>query len=356
MTPRLPASFATDLRRPALALGIGAGGGALFAWFELPLAWMIGAMCLTTASALAGAPIKVPAWLTKLMMAVLGVMLGSAFRPEMIERVGQWGVTMAGMVLYLVVVAALTWAYFRRVAGYDRITAYFSGIPGGLTEMITIGGALGGDDRTIALTHAARVLLVVLIVPFWFRLVEGYQPAPGALGAALATFSAFDLAVLASCGIAGFGIARALGLPAPAITGPMALSAAAHVAGLTDSKPPGEIIVIAQVVLGTGVGCRFAAVPVRRVLRAIAMALGSMGIIMTICIAFSVALTALSGLPAVAIVLALAPGGLAEMSLIALALGVDPAFVASHHVLRILLVVVLAPLAFRALARAHPRN
>ena len=51
------------------------------------------------------------------------------------------------------------------------------------------------------------------------------------------------------------------------------------------------------------------------------------------------------GLPIAALVLAFAPGGLAEMSLIALALGVDPAFVSSHHVVRIFLVVVLAPLA-----------
>jgi uncharacterized membrane protein AbrB (regulator of aidB expression) len=46
-------------------------------------------------------------------------------------------------------------------------------------------------------------------------------------------------------------------------------------------------------------------------------------------------------------VLAYAPGGFAEMSLIALALSVDSAFVASHHLIRIILVVTLAPLLFR---------
>ncbi len=42
--------------------------------------------------------------------------------------------------------------------------------------------------------------------------------------------------------------------------------------------------------------------------------------------------------------------GGAEMTLIALALGVDPAFVSTHHVVRIFLVVVLAPMAFRLFA------
>jgi len=54
-------------------------------------------------------------------------------------------------------------------------------------------------------------------------------------------------------------------------------------------------------------------------------------------------------------VLAYAPGGLAEMSLIALALHADVAFVSSHHVVRILLIVTLAPLTFRLLRPAPGR-
>ena len=48
-------------------------------------------------------------------------------------------------------------------------------------------------------------------------------------------------------------------------------------------------------------------------------------------------------------VLALAPGGLAGMSLIALALGIETAFVATHHVARIAMIVIAAPLVFRKL-------
>ena len=47
--------------------------------------------------------------------------------------------------------------------------------------------------------------------------------------------------------------------------------------------------------------------------------------------------------------LAFAPGGLAEMSLIALALGIDAAYVSSHHVVRIFMIIVAAPLVFRLL-------
>ena len=175
---RLFRSF--DYRALARALAFGAVGGAVFAWFNLPLAWMIGAMCATTAAALGGVDVTMPQPLRQLMIAVLGVMLGSAFHPEIVEQAAQWSVSLALLAVYVAVVAGMSALYFRKVTRYDATTAYFSAIPGGLNEMIMVGSAMGGDDRSIALTHASRILLVVLIIPFWFRLVEGYQPSPGA--------------------------------------------------------------------------------------------------------------------------------------------------------------------------------
>ena len=56
------------------------------------------------------------------------------------------------------------------------------------------------------------------------------------------------------------------------------------------------------------------------------------------------------------LILAYSPGGLAEMSMIALALGIETAFVATHHVFRIGLIVITAPLLFRLLERFGRRR
>ena len=48
-------------------------------------------------------------------------------------------------------------------------------MPGGLNDMTIMGGAMGGEERAIALAHALRILTVVLTIPVWYRLVNGAQ-------------------------------------------------------------------------------------------------------------------------------------------------------------------------------------
>ncbi len=344
--------LAPTLRTTLVALAIGILGGWLALLAGLPLAWMIGAMSATTAAAALGAPIALPIGFRQLMVTVLGVMLGSGFSPEMLDRIGEWALSLAALALYAAAAGGVGLFYFRRICGYDAVTAYFSAMPGGFSEMVLVGTEMGGDGRVISLTHAARVMLVVLALPFAFQMLIGYDPAgrPPA-GLPLAEVSGADLAVLTACGVVGFLLARGLRLPAAALVGPMILSAVVHILGWTTAKPPFELVAAAQVVVGTAIGCRFAGVTTRLLLRTAAAAAGGTVVLLSATLAFAIGLSQVTGLPAVPLVLAFSPGGLAEMSLIAIAIGADAAFVATHHVVRIFMIVVIAPLAFRLMRR-----
>jgi hypothetical protein len=335
-----------------LALAIGSAGGYAAFLLKLPLAWMIGAMAATTLAASAGAPIAMPLSLRAVMVAVLGVMLGSSFSPAILGQLAEWLVSLSALVAYVAVAGAAGAVYFRRVANYDPVTAYFAAMPGGLSEMFLIGSAMGGDGRIISLIHASRILLVVLTLPFAFQLLLGYQPATRpAAGLPIAEVPVEDLLLLAGCGLVGFFAARLLRIPAAGIVGPMVLSAGVHLAGLTKAAPPLELIAAAQLVVGSAIGCRFAGSSLRFIRRTILIAAGATAILLAVTLAFAVALNAVTGLPTAALVLAFAPGGLAEMSLIALALALETAFVATHHIVRIFLIVVAAPLVFRLTRR-----
>jgi len=347
----------SDLLRLTKALAIGTVGGAVFFALNMPLAWMMGAMVLTTIAALSGLALHVPGRLRSVMVAILGVLLGSTFTPDALQKVAEWPITLSALVLYLVVVTGMLYVYFRRVMGFEPATAYFAATPGGLNEMVLVGRAMGGDDRAIALVHAARILLVVLTLPFWFRIAYGASSAGGGAGSGtLAGIGWMDGGVLVACAVFGPLIGRLLRLPAYRLVGPMLASAAVHIAGLTASAPPMELVAMAQVVVGSAIGARFAGAPLKWVFKLIASSLVSTSLMLGATIGFALVLTPMTGIPFEAVVLAFSPGGLAEMSLIALSLGVETAFVATHHVARIGMIVIAAPLVFRKLGVRAPRE
>lgn len=334
----------------ACALAIGALGALIAVWITLPLPWMLGPMIACLLAVAFGAPVKAPLKIRPVMVLVLGVMLGSGFTPDLINQLGDWLVSLAFLGAYIACAGALVYPYFRKVAGYDPITSYFSAMPGGLNEMMIVGASYGGDERKIALVHASRILIAVLTIPIGFRLIEGVDTSANAdLGISLTEIAPIDLGILAACAALGWPLGKVLRLPAGALLGPMILSAAAHLTGLTASQPPTEILNLAQWVLGTAIGCRFVGVPRAEIARIMAAAIGATCILLGITAFFAFILTQMTELDPRLVILAYAPGGLAEMSLVALALGADVAYVATHHVIRISSVVIAAAGVFRLL-------
>lgn len=335
------------LRRLSGTLVLAAMGGAGFAWLGMPLAWMLGAMLVTTVASLAGAPTEMYQPLRRVMIAILGIMLGSAFTPELIGDMQRWIASVFILLGFVGVTTAVAYVYFRRIAGFDPTTAYFSSAPGGLSEMALVGESYGGNVAAISLVHTTRILIVVGTIPVYFRFVEGLAVPTMPMVTGDGVLAPGDIALLVACGLIGVPLANVLKVPAGALVGPMLLSAALHISGLTSAGPPPSLVAVAQVVMGAGIGCRFSGLSLSRVGKIILAGAGS-GILMVAAAGLtSIAVVPLSGQSPEAMVLALAPGGLAEMSLIALVIGSQTAFISLMHILRIVLVVLIIPNLFR---------
>ena len=337
------------------SLGLGAIGGLVFSWLTIPLPWMIGAMIFSTLAALTGLPVRGSNRLRSIVVPVLGIMLGSSFSPETIGQVSMWIPSIILMLIFVAIIIATVAIYLNKVMGFGPVTAYFSATPGGLATMVVIGAEMGGDDRRIGLTHSIRIMLTVLIIPFYFRIFEGYMPGGLDSLGSVAELSLYDAAILIAC-MLGFPIFKALRLPAAIMLGPMTFSVIAHISGLTDAKPPAEIVNIAQLVIGIGIGARFVGVSVIRLYRVMLAGIGATVLMVGLAAAAAWVLSAWTGLPFPAIWLAFAPGGVAEMTLISLALGIDVAFVSTHHVVRVVFMVLAAPLVFHLLERKFRLN
>ena len=349
---RTTANRLRDLRARApiaVALGLGALGGAAFALLGLPLPWLLGALATTTAASLAGLDLRVPENLRRPMIALLGAMLGTTFTPDRLHGALAWLPTLSALPIYVVMVGCVIFAYLRRFSHIDPTSAFFAATPGGLSEMIALSDRLGGDQRFVSLVHAARLLFIVSTIPF-FAWLFGHAPPARPLDLSL-TFDPLDLALLAVLAVLGYLFARRLRVPAATFVGPLLGSAAGHLAGWIAITPPYLLMALAQLVIGSSVGARFSGTPVALIGQTLLLGAGATVIMLLITLLFGGALTMLTGYGLILLLLAFIPGGFTEMSLIALAMGVDPAFVVSHHSLRVFLVVLIALPAFAWLKR-----
>lgn len=339
------------MSRRILSLVIGGLGGALFALFDLPLAWMLGAMSASMILAIRGIRLTIDLPLRQAMLAVLGVMLGSSFSPDIFTHLAAWSWGLALLMAAIGISTVIVYIFYRKVAKFDHVTSFFSAVPGGFNVMFEIGSEKGGKGPIIALIHASRIALLVMTLPLFFRYgvdhVAVALPTP-----LLEQFSDLrELAILMTAGVGGYFLGKWLRLPAPHLMGPLVVSALAHVGNIVTASPPDLLVNAAQVVIGTAIGLRFFGTTLRDIRRIVSLSIFSTTILIAIAALLALLCADFIGVSVGGLTLALAPGGLAEMALVALALNLDVAFVSLMHVMRIGVVILIVPPAYELIEK-----
>ncbi|MCA1494859.1 AbrB family transcriptional regulator [Ensifer sp. NBAIM29] len=279
----------------------------------MPLAWLNGAIIATGLGALFGLPVVMPAFARPPMTAAIGAMLGMSFSPAMFEHADSWLLSLGGLAIFIAAESALAYIYFRRVAGFDHPTAYFSAMPGGVVDMVTLGLERGGDARMIALVQAARIILVALALPFLIWRITGVAPdRTGSAFVPLASVRANDVLWFSLAVLLGLAVGLSLRLPAGYLLGPMSVSAIMHVVGLTQFELPTTARAAAQVVVGASIGCRFARAPPKKIMKVIGLSFGSTILLLSVTLAVAGVISFLTGDRFTALMLAYAPGNVAR--------------------------------------------
>ena len=340
------------MRAILTTFAIAACGVVLFQALSLPLPFLLGPMFASLLAALAGVRLVGVGVASPAMRTVLGVAAGASITPELLSRVSDFAVSLALVPVFILTIGAIGYPYFRRIAGFDPVTAYYAAVPGGLQDMIYFGQEAGGDARALSLVHATRVLAIVLIMPILMTNLWGltldHPP-----GAPASTLPPQELLIMLACALLGWLGGERIGLFGAAILGPMALAALLSLTDVLHGRPPAEAIIAAQFFIGMGVGVHYVGVTVEELRRVVAAAVGFCLVLALISLGFAGLAAQLGAAPIVEAALAFAPGGQAEMVLLAIVAGADIAYVVTLHVSRLVVVIIGAPLAARWSRNTH---
>ena len=338
-------------------LAIGGTGGSLAFWIGLPMPYLTGSLAFVAAFTIfrtrkGAREVQFPQLLRMTFVAAIGAMIGATFTMDLVAVVPSLGLSMIAVVLFVVIALAVNYALFRKLGRYDRTTAIFAAMPGGLVEAVMLGEQAGGDVRVLSVQHFARVVLVVMIVPLLFLLWTG-ETVGSAAGQSFEqdAYRTADILLILALAAAGMVLGPKLRLPAAHMVGPLVLSAAAHVSGLVDLSSPAWFLNMAQLVVGSGLGATFAGSTGRQLIRAFGLGAISTVVMLALGIGFAMTLAEFMLVPIDALFISFAPGGVTEMGLIALSLGVSPVVVACHHLFRIFVTVLVAGTIARSVRR-----
>jgi uncharacterized protein len=328
---------------------LGLIGGVAGKLLGLPLGYLLGSLLAVASWAIAGRrllgqAIHMPQPLRMSFIPIVGVGIGGAFTPAVFHDAAGWWPSIMALLIF-VPLAHFTGYRIYRSGGLTSATAYFGAVPGGLIESVTMGEEAGADVALLVLIQFLRLILTIVFVPIVFLVLTGHSVGSSAgvvMTGADTPLEPLDVLVLVTAALGGYFAGRALRFPAAIMTGPLAASAIAHLAGLTDAVPPAWMISMTQVVVGTGLGARFAGMASSTLRRGFGLAVLSTAASLTIAFGCAELLHWVMDIPISAIFLAFAPGGITEMSLIALSLHVSVVFVTLHHVVRIVVSISVA--------------
>jgi membrane AbrB-like protein len=325
----------------ALALaGINAPSPPLFAG-------LLGALAYTL---LASTPIVMPRPVFIVAQAAIGTVVAAQVDTDALKAFGDDWSAILLVTLATLAVSAIA-GQLLLLHGVSRPTATFSSIAGGASGMTAIAEDLGADSRVVTVIQYLRVLVILLTLPALVTLAFGpdRHGVPSLSGGSPRITDYLFLVVAVTLGI-GFG--RVARLPSPALLGSMLVGIAFVLTPtFDDAAVPTWIQAAAFVLIGMQVGLRFTKQSLVAIGRMVPTALLMIMIVIATCAGLGVLLSAMTGESELDSYLATTPGGLPAVLATSTETSGNVTFVTSVQLMRLILVLVLAPFVARFLLR-----
>jgi len=319
-------------------------------FFNIPLAWFLGPMLVTSLASLMGLKIKMPRLVLSSILILLGLYIGNYIDKSLFAQIHQWAWTSLIMLVYIILSVLIVSKYLQIFSKYDRKTSIFSAAPGALGPLMILAEDEKSDLSQVATSHLIRLIIIISVFPF---IVNSFYDDESIKVAeeVLKDQNLIHLIILIISSIIIIYFFDKFKIPAALLSGTLFASGFLQISEIATYQFSSNIIDYCLLILGASVGCRFANKTFSEIGR---NALHSfvatfLLVILGLLAAFVAGLIIDKNF--FTLLLSYCPGGIYEVAVIAIFFDLDPEFVSFHHIIRLLMILFIVPIMLKIISK-----
>ena len=334
----------------ALVIIISIPSAIVAEFFDIPLAWFLGPMLITSLASLMGLKTKMPKLVLSSILILLGLYIGNYIDKSLFSQMHQWVFTSLIMLVYIIVSVLIVSKYLQIFSKYGRKTSIFSAAPGALGPLMILAEDEKSDLSQVATSHLIRLIIIITVFPFIvnsFYDVENTKIAEEIIK----DQNIYHLILLITSSIIVIIIFDKFRIPAALLSGTLLASGFLQISEIASYQFPPNIIDYCLLVLGASVGCRFANKTFGEIARNALHSFVATFLLVVLGLIAAFAASLIIDKNFFTLLLSYCPGGIYEVAVIAIFFDLDPEFVSFHHIIRLLMILFIVPLILRIIEK-----
>ena len=317
-------------------------------YFNIPLAWFLGPMIITSIAALSGLKIIMPKIVLSFILIILGLHIGNYIDQNLFNQMINWIWTSLIMLIYIIICIFVVAKYLQKFARYGEKASIFSAAPGALGPLMILAENEKTDLSQVATSHLIRLIIIITFIPLIIvnntdnniLLNDDFN---------YLTQNHIDLVLLIVVSLFFIFVFNKIKIPAPLLSGTLFASGLLQITDVASYKLPDESVNFCLLILGSSVGCRFAKKTVSEIANNSLHSIVATTILVILGLFAAYVARFFIDTNVLTLILSFSPGGIYEVAVIAIAFDLDPEFVAFHHIIRLLFILFTIPIILKFL-------
>ena len=315
-------------------------------YLNIPLAWMLGPMIVTSITALVGFKVKMPKLALNSILIILGLHIGNYIDQNLFNQMINWIWTSVIMFIYIIICILVVSKYLKKYSGYGEKASIFSAAPGALGPLMILAENEKTDLSQVATSHLIRLIIIISVIPFIIvnnaitesLVIDDFN---------YIAQNHFNLIILIAASLIFIFIFDKIKIPAALLSGTLFASGLLQITDIASYKLPDASINFCLLILGASVGCRFAEKTIKEIANNSLHSFVATTILVIFGLIAAYIATFFVDTNILTLILSFSPGGIYEVAVIAIAFELEPDFVAFHHIIRLLFILLIVPVILR---------